>query len=504
MRDKGRLDDAIEAYRQSIAHNPNFYEAHNNLGIVLNDKGFPDQAIAACQRAIALMPTRVQAYNNLGNVLKSQGQIPAAIEVFRQAIALDPNSPKVHSNLIYAMHFDPACDPQAIAAESLYWNELHAQLLRENARPRPNDLDPRRRLKVGYVSPDFRFQAEAFFVIPLLRAHDHGQFEIHCYASVAQPDQITAQLKGSADVWHDVIDKSDQQLADLICQDQIDVLVDLTMHMANNRLLTFAQKPAPVQVAWLAYPGGTGLAAMDYRLTDAFMDPPGKTDSLYVEKSIRLPDCWCCYDPLCDPLPIAPPPAVNCGYITFGSLNNFCKINPEVLSLWARLLCAVPDSHLLLLTGEGEHRRRTQDFLEARGINPNRVEFQMQCPQEEYLHIYDRIDIALDPFPYNGITTSCDALWMGVPVITLVGTAAASRAGLSLLSTVGLTELAAHTAEQFVEITARLVRDLPKLGELRSTLRRRMEQSPLMDAPKFARNIEAAYRRMSHIWCQTT
>jgi predicted O-linked N-acetylglucosamine transferase (SPINDLY family) len=268
-------------------------------------------------------------------------------------------------------------------------------------------------------------------------------------------------------------------------------------------LLTFARKPAPVQVTWLAYPGGTGLTAIDYRLTDAFMDPPGTSDALYVEKSVRLPDCWCCYDPLCQPPPIGQPPVATRGHITFGALNNFCKMNEEVLDLWSRVFAAVPNSRLLLLAKEGEHRRATCHALQIRGMAKHRIEFVRPQARQQYLRLYDRIDIALDPFPYNGITTTCDALWTGVPVVTVPGERPASRAGFGLLSTAGMPELVAASPDQFVQIAVDLASDLPHLAELRRTLRARMQASPLMDAPRFARNIEAAFRRMWQTWCET-
>jgi predicted O-linked N-acetylglucosamine transferase (SPINDLY family) len=311
------------------------------------------------------------------------------------------------------------------------------------------DPSPDRRLRVGYVSPDFYGHAECFFVLPLLKSHDRKHFEIHCYSSVRNSDKATGFLKSLADFWRDVAEKSDEQLADKIRADRIDILVDLSMHMAFNRLLMFAQKPAPVQVTWLAYPGGTGLDAIDYRLTDSVIDPPG-VDAFCSEKSIRLADCWCCYDPLGD----VPPAAKRSdGPITFGSLNHPCKLNKPTLELWAKVLQA-------------------------------------------YLRLYDRIDICLDPLVYNGITTTCDALWMGVPVITRVGETGPGRAGFSLLTAVGLADLIAGSDEQFVSIAVKLAADPTLRGDFRTSLRDRITQSPLMNAPRFARNVESAYGQM--------
>jgi predicted O-linked N-acetylglucosamine transferase (SPINDLY family) len=344
---------------------------------------------------------------------------------------------------------------------------------------------------VGYVSPDFYGQAECFFVIPLLRAHDRRKIEVHCYSSTANPDKATDLIRRCAESWHDVRDLNDDQLADKIRADKMDVLVDLTMHMAFNRLPVFAQKPAPVQVTWLAYPGGTGLDAIDYRLTDQWIDPPG-TDSFYSETSIRLPQTWCCYDPLGN----VPPARVgDFRPITFGCLNNPCKLNRPSLALWRKVLKAVPESRMILLSHSQSQR---QEIIRELGIDPSRIEFTGHLRRGEYLRLYDRIDICLDPLIYNGITTTCDALWMGVPVITRVGPTAAGRAGLSILSNVGLNELIAGDDEEFVSIARELAENHAHRTRLRESLRDRFRHSPMMDADQFARNVEAAYLKMAH------
>ncbi len=325
-------------------------------------------------------------------------------------------------------------------------------------------------------------------------------FEIHCYASVSRPDAITDRLRQAAHFWHDVRLRTNEELAALIRQNGIDILVDLTMHMAHNRLLVFARKPAPVQVTWLAYPGSTGLETIDYRITDSHMDAPDGNELIYAEKSVRLPDCWCCYDPLTDLPPATPRPRSWNGPIYFGCLNNPCKINAPVLRLWADVLRAVQHSHLLIMASSAQQRRWIGNLLGQSGVRSDRVEFVGSCARCDYLRIYDRIDIALDPLPYNGITTTCDALWMGVPVVSLAGETAAGRAGRSILSNIGLTDLIAQTPEQYIQLAANLAHDLPRLATLRSTLRDRMQKSPLMDAPRFAHNIEFAYRTMWREW----
>jgi len=304
-----------------------------------------------------------------------------------------------------------------------------------------------------------------------------------------------------ADVWRDISGSSDETVTKLIREDRIDVLVDLTMHMAGSRPLVFARKPAPVQVCWLAYPGTTGLTAIDYRLTDPQLDPPGLFDRFCSEKSFRLPETFWCYDPLTSEPAVGPLPALANGHVTFGCLNNFCKVNEGVLRLWARVMKAVAGSRLLLLAPQGSARERTLNLFQHEGISRDRICFTRFRPRLDYLAQYHHIDIGLDTFPYNGHTTSLDSYWMGVPVVTLVGDTVVGRAGLSQLTNLGLMELVAETPEAFIESAIRLASDLDRLQALRATLRERMRSSPLMDAPRFARNIEAAYREMWRRWC---
>ncbi|MGD0390476.1 MAG: hypothetical protein ABSC42_16145, partial [Tepidisphaeraceae bacterium] len=293
----------------------------------------------------------------------------------------------------------------------------------------------------------------------------------------------------------------DAQVAAQVREDQIDILVDLKLHTGENRLLIFAQKPAPVQATWLGYPGTSGLDTMDYRLTDPYLDPPGLDDACYSERSIRLPDTFWCYDPLANEPAVNAPPCLEKGFITFGCLNTFCKVNDALLTLWAGVLKALSNSRLLLLVPKGSARQRVLDRLGQEGIGPERVEFVARQSRPEYRKTYHRIDIGLDTVPCNGHTTNLDSFWMGVPVITLVGQTVAGRAGLSQLTNLGLLELIARTPDQYVQIATDLAGDLPRLGELRRTLRARMQTSPLMDGPRFARNVEAAYRQMWRNWC---
>ena len=298
----------------------------------------------------------------------------------------------------------------------------------------------------------------------------------------------------------------DDQAARIDREDRIDILVDLALHTNGNRLMLFGRKPAPVQVSFAGYPGGTGLGTIDYRLTDPYLDPPGESDRFYVEKSIRLPDCFWCYDPqamgVANREPVNPLPALTNGKITFGCLNNVWKINDRVLSLWAAVMAAVADSRLIMLVKGEKHRQRICDQLGRLGVAAERIEFVGFQPRGDYLRTYERIDLGLDCFPYNGHTTSLDAFWMGVPVITLIGQTVVGRAGFSQLCNLGLRELAAQTPEAFVKIVQSLTQDLPRLAELRGGLRQRMLQSPLTNAAGFTRNIESAYRQMWRTWCE--
>jgi protein O-GlcNAc transferase len=504
LKDRGQFDDAIAAYRQAIVLNPKLSEAFGNLGSALMDKGELDAAIDAFRQAIALRPGFVEAHVNLGDALKTRGQIGEAIDAFRRAVALRPDDAQAHCNLILSMHYQPGIDARMIAEENRRWNRQHAEPLKGLIRPHGNDRDPERRIKIGYVSPDFRDHPAGRFLLPLLAHHDKSKFETIAYAHVPTPDSTTERLRSCVDGWRDIARLSDDQAADLIRSDGIDILVDLAMHSAGNRLLVFARKPAPVQVTYLAYCSSTGLETVDYRLSDPYLDPPGMDESVYSERTIRLPETYWCYQPSIDLAAATGTSAIERGLVTFGSLNNFSKVNESVLKVWAEILRAVPKSELLIHAHEGNHRQRVRDRLEREGIENRRVRFVGRLPMQTYLETYGQIDIALDTFPFGGGTTTCDALWMGAPVISLAGKTAVGRGGLSILSNVGLPDLVADSEEKYVSIARELAGDLSRLSDLRSNLRKRMERSPLMDAPRFARNVEAAYRQMWRTWCEST
>ena len=328
--DMGRIDKAISSYRQAIRIKPDYAEAHGNLGNALKGMGQLDDAFASFRQAIRLKPDLADVHNNFGNALKDIGRLDEAIAEFRQAIRLNPNFASAHSNLVLALLYHPGFDAGMIREELCRWNQQHAEPLKRFIQPHANNRDPDRRLRIGYVSPDFRDHVVGQNLLPLLRGHDHGQMEIFCYADVVRADAITEQFKRRADSWRSIVGMSDSELADQIRQDRIDILVDLALHTGSNRLGVFARKPAPVQATFAGYPGSTGLETIDYRLTDPYLDPPGLNDHFYSETSLRLPDSFWCYDPPFAELAGSTLPAQSRGFITFGCLNNFCKVNEPV------------------------------------------------------------------------------------------------------------------------------------------------------------------------------
>ncbi len=500
FRARGDLVAAVACYNQAIAQDPAYYDAYNNVGVALLRMGQVDSAIGALTKAGTLNPNSSVAYNNLGNALKDAGRLDAAIAAYRRAVDLAPLDAQPHGNLVYSFAFHPDYDEGAILREAKQWARIHTKHLAKRAHPGHN-ADPERRLRIGYVSPDFRNHCQSFFTMPLFSNHDHAGFEIFCYAELACPDSISDRLAAYCDVWRPTCGLSDDAAATLIADDKIDILVDLSMHMSNGRPLLFARKPAPIQVAWLAYPGTTGQTAIDYRLTDPWLDPLEMGDARYTERSIRLPATFWCYDPLTSDTPVSALPTSTAGHITFGCLNNFCKVSDYSMEVWAQVMSMVPMSSMILLAPPGGHRARVHEIFDRYGIASERIEFVAFQPRDQYLKTYERIDICLDTLPYNGHTTSLDAYWMGVPVITQVGRTVVGRAGWSQLNNLGLRQLAAFDEQDFIRIAVDLAGDLSTLASLRCTLRSRLQTSPLMDGKRFAQAIESAYRQIWREWC---
>jgi protein O-GlcNAc transferase len=500
----GDFASGLAAYDAALLARPESVVALNNAGCLMRTLGRIDEAETLLLRAQAVEPGHGALYDNLGNVYKDAGALDDAINCFRKALELDPAAAATHGNLAYALSFQSP-SPQAILEECLRWNERFAAGLHPplgagaggssdtRGRVRADSGEARHRLKIGYVSPDFRDHCQSLFTIPLLSQHDHECFDITCYSSVKRPDSFTQRIAGYADVWRDVRPLDDETLCEVIREDGIDILVDLTMHMAGGRPLVFARRPAPVQIAWLAYPGTTGMSAIDYRLSDPRFDPEGY-DAHYRERTLRLADSFWCYDPLTDGPEVSALPAIERGYPTFGCLNNPCKMTLHTLRLWGRVMRALPNARLVLMAPQGRHRVQLLQRLADQSIAADRIDFLPYQRREDYLHAYRQLDMGLDTFPYNGHTTSLDSLWMGVPVVTRVGNTSVGRGGLSQLFQLGQLDLAAECDDEFVSIAVALSKDLSRLAQLRAGLRSRMRQSPLMDAPRFARQIEGAYR----------
>ncbi len=502
---RGQSDEAIACYQRALAIQPDYAEAYTNLGIALTDRGNLDEAIACYRQALAVSPDYVIALNRLGLALNNRGAPDEAMVCYRQALAIQPDSVEAHSNKLLIAHYAALYSPAELLAEHLKFAEQFEAPLKPSWRPHTNTRDPEKRLKVGYVSPDFHNHAVAYFIEPVLARHDKSRIEVFCYYTHNRHDGLTERLMASADHWVSCQDMPDERLAERIRADGIDILVDLAGHTARNRLLVFARKPAPVQVTYLGYIDTTGLSAMDYRLTHLDTDPPAN-DAYYSETLYRLPgDLWWCYRPRPDMPDVAPSPALANGYVTFGSTNNFAKLSPETIATWAEILRALPEARLLIAgVPEGTARTSLVERFAAQGIAGQRLTVHGRLSPGRYWELHHQIDIALDPFPYNGGTTTCDALWLGVPVVALTGQAFVSRMGYALLKNIGLPELAAASRQDYVKIAVGLASDLERLKTLRAGMRERLVASPLRDEAGFTRNLETAYREMWRKWCSGT
>jgi predicted O-linked N-acetylglucosamine transferase (SPINDLY family) len=504
LHDLRQLPQSVAAFRKAIALTPDLPDFHSNLGNVLLDLGRVDEAAGECRAAIRLNPNFVEAHNNLGNALAEQGLVDEALDHYRTAATLVPSFQIAWANFLFKMQMSDRYDGAAILEEHRNWNQQCAQPLSQNIAPHTNSREPERRLRIGYVSQDFRDHPVGRFLLPLLANHDREQFEPICFADGVTFDDYTHRLRAHTAGWHVTSLMNDAELADLVRHEHIDILVDLRVHSSPNRLLVFARKPAPVQMTYLGYPGTTALATMDYRLTDELLDPPGN-DAFYTEQSIRLTGTYWCYEPHPTTPDIAPLPAARAhgNAVTFGCLNAFGKMSPSALALWRDLLVAIPNSTLLLHALAGSHRDRVKNEFAQGGVDPRRIDFVGKQSFTDYLHTYGRIDIALDPFPFNGGTTTCDALWMGCPVVTLAGQIAVAREGVSILTRAGFPKWVANSREQYVAVAKALAQDHDQLSTIRASMRPALASSPLMDRKAYARGVEQAYRSAWQQWCRT-
>jgi protein O-GlcNAc transferase len=522
-------------YRQALVQDPQLAEAYCNLGLLLQSQHRNAEALPVLQEAVRLKPDFVEGHRALGSAYKELNRLSEALEALEQALALKPDDPSTyavlagvylqqcrhkeaiqayrksaklapgviafHGNILMGLHYAPDFDPEETLREHKKWGDATQAAVAHLRRPYHRDRDLKRPLRIGYISGDFRLHSVSMFFEHVYNHHDHERFQIYCYSNAPHSDMVTERMKEKADGWRDIYKiRSDVEVAELIHEDKIDILVDLAGHTAYNRLGVLALKPAPIQVTYLGYPNTTGLTLVDYRITDAYADPPGMTEKYHTEKLMRLPKSFLCYNPVDIFPPVSELPALSAGYITFGCCNNPTKITPNVVAVWAEILKRLPNARILLKNmryTDSSVREIFWGHFEEHGVDRQRVHLvgdRQSIP--EHLQIYNEIDIGLDPFPYNGTTTTCETLWGGAPVVVLAGNAHVCRVGVSILTNVGLPELVAQTPEEYVEIAVNLANDLERLRHLRHNLRDMMEKSPLRDPQGHARALEQAYRQM--------
>jgi protein O-GlcNAc transferase len=538
LRSLNRLDDAASALRRALAIDANNADAHAALSDVLCAQGDTAGATAELEAVFALRPDWADALYNYGCLLRRQLRLEEAEDAFRRAIAAQPGHASAYRMLgevlLAQCRADEAFDlyrvarrdcPKDFGLESAELFALcaserisDAELFARHAafgkriegayppptRPFRNARDRRRRLRIGYLSGDFRYHVVTLFMLPVLERHDRCAYEVFCYSTTDMKDGYTRQVSARAGVWRDATGFSDVQLAEAIAADEIDILVDLAGHSGISQLATLSRRPAPVQATWLGYLNTTGLTRIQYRISDPFADPPGITDRYHTEALIRLPHSQWCYRPFLSPPVAATPPCAKKGVVTFGAFHQAMKISPATRRLWARILEETADSRLLVMgvpAGRAEDELRRD--LTKPGIAADRITTVAYSSLQDYLRRFDAVDIALDTTPYSGGTTTCDALWMGVPVVTVPGSRSVSRSATSVLSTVGLTEWIAEDAEDYVRLAVRFAGQRERLAELRGSLRDRMRASPLMDEERFTRDLEQAYRQMWGDWCDS-
>ena len=525
---------AAEGYRRVIHAAPQAAEPHDNLGRALVALGRRSEGAAALRRALELEPTAERwcvlasllqgdaqltqaveayrqalrlapglaaAYNGLANALTDLGRLDEAVAAYREAVRLDPDHLSARSNLIMTLHSLASVS----AADILVEARAYAARVEPRATPAfANDRDPVRRLRVGYVSADLRVHPVGFFLDRVLPSHDPAQVEAVLYSDTLVEDAQTHRLQAASAGWRPIAGLSDAEVARQVAEDRIDLLVDLAGHTGSNRLSLFAARAAPVQASWLGYFGTTGLAKMDHVVADAVVLPPGE-EPLFAEAPVRVAAPYLCWSPPQEAVPLAPFPAPAQGFVTFGCFNNRAKVNGETVAAWARILAAVPGSRLFLKSwslADPACRAGLAEAFAPHGVEPGRLIFEGLSPRAEALAAYNRVDIALDPFPFGGCTTTADTLWMGVPVITLAGGRWSGRMSRTMLECLGLGEWVAADLDAYVAAAVAMAADLPVLAPLRAGLRQRLEASPLCDGPAFTRRLEAAYRDMWRGWCE--
>jgi len=522
----GKLAKAETSLRRAININPENFDALANYGLALFNMGQAERAIVSYRKALTIVPDHASVLLNMGNAYAKLDQLSRAAEIYEHVLQLDPSNrlahgnlanvlayqgragcalshyfsalgdkpedPGVHSNLLLCLHYTNSYDPDAIYREHLKWAACHVSGVRKFTEFH-RERRPDGKIKIGYVTPDLKPHSVACFLEPLLCNHDRDRFEIYCYAELKQQDGEMNRLWNLPDVTRSTVNMSDDEVAELIYRDGIDILIDLAGHTENNRLPVFARKPAPIQMTYLGYPDTTGMDAIDYRITDHWADPPGMTEHLHTEHLVRLDNGFLCFKPPQESPAVTPLPADEQGFVTFGSFNALTKITHQMLEVWARLLYSVDNSRLLIknrqLTDTSLRESLAAEF-ERLGISRDRVDMLGITSKTEHMASYGKVDIALDTYPYNGTTTTCDCLWMGLPVISMSGRTHVSRVGVSLLSRVGLDNLICVNEQEYMECAVRLSMDMVRLRDIRMNLRGRMKKSRLCDSAAFTREFE--------------
>ncbi|XP_043712609.1 probable UDP-N-acetylglucosamine--peptide N-acetylglucosaminyltransferase SPINDLY [Telopea speciosissima] len=507
-KDRDNLDKAVECYQMALSINPNFSQSLNNLGVVYTVQGKLDAAASMIEKVIVANPTYAEAYNNLGVLYRDAGNISQAIEAYEQCLKIDPDSRNAGQNRLLAMNYINEGNDDKLF-------EAHRDWGRRFMRSYPqytswdNPKDPERPLVVGYVSPDYFTHSVSYFIEAPLVYHDFSNYNVVVYSAVVKADAKTARFKDQVlkkgGLWRDIYGIDEKKVANMVREDKVDILVELSGHTSNNRLGMMACRPAPVQATWIGYPNTTGLPTIDYRITDSLADPLD-TKQKHVEELVRLPGCFLCYTPSPEAGPISPSPALCNGFVTFGSFNNLAKITPKVLQVWARILCAVPNSRLVVKCKPfccDSVRQRFLTILEQLGLESQRVDLlPLILLNHDHMQAYSLMDISLDTFPYAGTTTTCESLYMGVPCVTMAGSVHAHNVGISLLSKIGLEHLIAKSEDEYVQLALQLASDVTALSNLRMSLRDLMTKSPVCDGQNFTLGLEAAYRNLWRRYCR--
>ncbi|HVT80030.1 MAG TPA: hypothetical protein VHM90_05180, partial [Phycisphaerae bacterium] len=498
-----RTLDAYKELQALVQGNPGHAAGLGRLANLLRNGDQVDEALRAYARAVELAPEDWITRSNMAFALRDQARLGEAITMLREILAGHPDAAPTRSALIFTMYLVPGISRAEIRVEQRTWNRMHADPVASQRAAHGNARDPGRRLRVGYVSSDLRWHPVGRFMLPLIRHLDRGRLEVFCYRGSRAVDEMTGRIAEAADHFTSLAHLSDDDAARAIRADQIDILVDLNNHTIDNRMLLFARKPAPVQISYLAFCADTGLETMDWRLTDPLIDPAGSADEVPFEKPLRLAETYWCYAPPPQAGEVGALPALSAGRVTFGSFNYFSKCNDEVLGLWAELLRRLPGARIMIHVPKGSRQTHVQNFFSARGISAERVVLFGRLSEKDYFQQYSQIDIALDTFPWAGGTTTCDALWMGVPVITLAGKAGEplQRGGVSILTNLGHREWIADSPEAYMAVARDLAGDFSALAGIRAGLRDRMQRSVLLDAPRFARHMEEAFRHAWRAWC---